>query len=1051
MRSLITYFIKYPITGNVILFLIIIFGFFGLNSLRKTFFPENESRIILVQASYPGASPTEIEEGIILKIEDNLDGVSGIERITSVSKENSGTVTVEAALGYEPQIVLQDVKNAIDRINSFPTGMEPPSIFIQEGRSLAMTFALSGDLSIMELKKIARGVESDLKAIEGISQVELSGFPNEEIEIRISDEQLKKYAITIEQISLAVKNYNLELTGGKIETSSENILIRSYNKTYSAIDIENVVVKQLATGQTIRLGDIAEVKEIWEDVPYERSFRGKTAVVVTVNHTIHEDIVGITTDIKKYLLDFNEKNKVVQADIIQDQSKTVVDRIDLLTNNGIIGFILVLIILSMFLHPYTSFWVALSIPIAFSGMFILASFYGISINVISLFGMIIVIGILVDDGIVIAENIYQHVEKGKKPIQAAIDGTLEVFPAVTSAVLTTVIAFSIFFFLDGRMGEFFPQMGFVVIATLLFSLIEGAFILPAHIGHSKALSSTGKKMFYQKIIDFFVNMMELMKNKFYEPILNFALKSPVVVVVITVCLFAITIGGISSGMIKMTVFPNIESDFINVDLKMPSGTNKEITDKWITYVQDKVFEVNEEMMEEYDGIDLIQGIDKSLGPNTNQAKLNIVLLTSEERHHQTPEIVNMILDKVGQIPGAEQLSMTSATPFGRAISIALYSDDNRELENARAMLVEEMDKLGKLKNIESTDEKGMRELNLKLKEKANSLGLSYGEIMSEVRKAFFGREVQRLQKGIDEVKVWVRYDKNNRNSIGDLENMHINLKGNEYLLKDLVTIEDTRGVVAINHIDGKRSVTVTADLINPKVDNTNVISSYIKDEILPQVFQVYPSVKFSQEGQVREQLKTGRSAAKAGPIVLILMLAIIVLTFRSFLQTLAVLTLIPFGLIGVGWGHFIHDAQISMFSWFGVIALIGILVNDALVFITALNVNLKEGMPFNDALKKAGLSRFRPILLTSLTTVAGLAPLIFEKSFQAQFLIPMAIAIAYGLIMATFLTLILLPAVLKILNQIRWIGTWLVTGKVKTKEEIEPAVKELEAERTIGV
>lgn len=462
-------------------------------SLRKTFFPENESKIITIQATYPGASPTEIEEGVILKIEDNLDGLSGIERITSESKENLGTVTVEAASDYKTETVLQDVKNAVDRINSFPAGMEPPAIYIKEERSLAMTFALSGDLSIMELKHIGRKVKNDLKNIEGISKVELSGFPKEEIEIRVSDDKLQRYKINIDQIALAIKNFNLELTGGNIETSTEKILIRTYNKTYSAIDLEKVVIKELASGQTIRLKDVSEVVETWEDIPYERYFKGKKAVVVTINHTIHEDIVGITTKAKKYIEDFNENNLVVQADIIQDQSKAVVDRIDLLATNGIIGFFLVLLFLSLFLHPYTSFWVALSIPIAFGGMFIAAAFYGISINVISLFGMIIVIGILVDDGIVIADSIYQHVERGKNPIQAAIDGTMEVLPAVTAAVLTTVVAFSLFFFLDGRMGDFFPQMGFVVIATLLFSLVECAFILPAHIAHSRALKKKSKK------------------------------------------------------------------------------------------------------------------------------------------------------------------------------------------------------------------------------------------------------------------------------------------------------------------------------------------------------------------------------------------------------------------------------------------------------------------------------------------------------------------------------------------------------------------------------
>jgi len=1046
MRQLITYFIKYPIAGNTLLVLILIFGIFGQRNLRKTFFPESESKFIIVSAVYPGASPSEIEEGIILKMEDNLDGVAGIDRITSTSKENLGTVTVEVGIDYKTEIVLQDVKNAIDRISSFPAGMEPPSVFIQENRSLAMTFALSGDLSISDLKQIGRQVENDFKAMEGISRVELSGFPNEEIEIRVSDEQLQKYQLSIEQIALAVRAFNLELTGGNIETRSEKILIRSYNKHYSALDLNNVVVKHLPSGQTIKLSDVAEVVEAWEDLPYERYFRGQKAVVVTLNHTIHEDIVHVTTEAKKYIEDFNEKHSVVQAHIIQDQSKTVVDRINLLSKNGIIGFFLVLIFLSLFLHPYTSFWVALSIPIAFGGMFVLANFFGISINVISLFGMIIVIGILVDDGIVIAENIYQHVEKGKSPIQAAIDGTMEVFPAVTSAVLTTMVAFSTFFFLDGRMGSFFPEMGFVVIATLLFSLVEGAFILPAHIAHSRAMKKSQKSNFITKSLDFFTVVLDWLKLKIYAPILKFAIKKPIVIVVLSIATFATTITAIQSGLIKLTIFPNLESDYINVSLKMPPGTNKEITEQWIDHVQNAVFELNNELLAEYDSIDVVQGIDKILGPDAHLAKLNIVLLASEERLHKSEELINEIRKKTGQIPGAEQLSFTTTTPFGKAVSVALYSEDNKELENARIALIEEMRNLGKIKNIESTDDKGMKELNLTLNERAHALGLSYSGVMNEVRKAFFGREVQRLQKGIDEVKVWVRYSKQNRRSIQDLENMHITLNGAEHILKDLVNIEESRSIVSINHIDGKRSVTVTGDLINPAVDNPNEISGYLKSQVLPQIFANNPSVKSSQEGQVREQMKTGRSAAKVGPMILILMLAIIVLTFRSFKQMIAVVAMLPFGLVGVGWGHLIHDAQISMFSAFGMIALIGIMVNDALVFVSAFNTNLKSGLSFNSALYKAGLSRFRPIILTSLTTVAGLAPLIFEKSFQAQFLIPMAIAIAYGLVAATFLTLVYLPSILKLLNRGSIFIKWLISGKVLSQEKVEKAVQELEVE-----
>lgn len=1042
MRSLLAYFIKYPITGNVLLFLILIFGFFGMASLRKTFFPERESNTIKIDAVYPGASPAEVEEGIVLKIEDNLDGLIGIDRITSTSSENLGAVTIEVNTDYNTDEILQDVKNAIDRINSFPDGMEPPSVYVFEGRNQAITFAISGDVGLHQLKHIARRVEQDLRSIDGLSQIELQGFPEEEIEIKVNDDALRKYSLTIEQVALAVANENIDLTGGTIKTKEENVLIRVRNKHNSPLEIEDIIVKALPSGQVIRLRDLAEVREVWEDVPNEKAYNGKQAVVVDIKYTINEDILLITEAVKTYIKKFNEKNKAVHADIINDRSKTLRERIDLLTTNGFIGFVLVLIFLSIFLHPRLAGWVAIAIPVSFAGMFIVSAFYGISINVISLFGMIIVVGILVDDGIVISENIYQHWERGKNPVQAAIDGTLEVLPAVFSAIMTTVIAFSLFFMLDGTMGDFFPEMGFVVIATLMFSLIEGALILPAHIGHSKALKRDQKKGPIVKMVDWFGKVMNWMKDKLYAPVLDFAINQPYVVIAISICLFVLTITGISSGIIRLTVFPNLESDFLSAELKMPPGTSEQVTAKWINYVEEKIQGLNKDLKNEY-GTDVIVGLEKTIGPQTNVATLNLVLLPSEDRHHESSELVNMAMQRIGVIPESEKFTLNSRGPFGRPISIALNSSDYDELRKAKNELVKELRAMESLKNVESSDQEGILELNINLKSKARALGLSYREIIGEIRKGFFGREVQRLQQGIDEVKVWVRYDKANRSSIGDLEEMHITVAGQEYLVKDLVNIQRSRGIVSYDHIDGKRSVTVSADLLNPKKDNPNQIQSYVQQDLLEKkIFKNHPSVKSSVEGQIREQAKTGRSLAFAGPIVLILIIACIVLTFRSALQTFAVFTMIPFGIIGVGWGHFIHDAQVSMFSWFGVIALIGIMVNDSLVFISALNVNLKQGMHYKSALREAGLSRFRPILLTSVTTVAGLAPLIAETSFQAQFLIPMAISIAYGLIIATFLTLVFLPSMLKILNRFRVVTSWLISGEVKSSEAVEPAVRE---------
>jgi multidrug efflux pump subunit AcrB len=517
----------------------------------------------------------------------------------------------------------------------------------------------------------------------------------------------------------------------------------------------------------------------------------------------------------------------------------------------------------------------------------------------------------------------------------------------------------------------------------------------------------------------------------------------------------------SAGLIKSTVFPNIEGESIIVNLKFEAGSSEKKTRKWINYIENKIIQKNNEISKEFnDGNSLVKAIEKTIGntqaadqwtmstaQSSEKSYLNIILIPSEERSIGTSEITNFLKEAVGEIPGAESLTFDIESPFGKAISIALYSENNNELLSATKILKDYMVNLNMMKNIESSDQKGLKEIKLKLKNKAYQMNLSTAQILNEIRNGFYGFESQRLQIGTDEVKIWIRYDKEDRNSIYDLENMRINIMDNNYLVSDLVDIKIERDLLSIDHLNGKRSVQIDADLLNPKLDNPITITANIEEYINSNIKSIYPSIKHSVEGQIRSQAETGKSLGFSGPIVLILMLTIILFTFRSLLQTFAVFILIPFGFIGVGWGHFIHDFQLSMFSYFGMIALIGILVNDSLVFISKFNKNLKEGLKFEEALTQTGLSRFRPIILTSITTVAGLAPLIFEKELQAQFLIPMAIAIAYGLILATLLTLLFLPAFLKITNRIRFTKEWIFSGKELSEEDREPAIKEMEYEK----
>ena len=1060
MRDFIKYFVKYPVSANVIMLLIIIFGCMGLFNLRKTFFPERSAKIILVDAIFPGASPLEIEQMVTLKIEDNIDGITGIKRITSKSLENTSNIIVEIENDASNQVVLQDIKNAIDRINSFPDEMESPSISLMEDLNPAISFAINGQVTLSQLKKTAEEIEDDLKGMDGISKIRISGYPVEEMEISVRENDLKKYNLSFLDLHQAISSENIDITGGTIKSKEENYKIRSNNKNYDANKIAEIVVKKIDQ-RIIKIKDVANVKRIWKDVSNRKFYNNIAGVVINVFNTNNEDISIVAGKSRAYIENFNKINKDVKADIIQDNSIVIEQRIALLTKNGVIGFILVLLILTLFLHPSLAGWVAVAIPISFAGMFILASFYGITLNVISLFGMIIVIGILVDDGIIIAENIYQRYENGEDRINAAINGTLEVLPAVFSAILTTIVAFSLFFMLEGMLGDFFPEMGFVVIGTLIFSLIEGVLILPTHIAHSKALKGIKPSDRINKIINKTTDILNRVKTKYYAPVLRFTLKNPLTVILLFICSFAITVSAMSAGLIKSTVFPNIEGENIIVNLKFEAGSSEEKSIKWINYIEDKIIEKNKLISKDFnEGVSLVKAIEKTFGNNqaadqwtmasaqsSEKSYLNVILVPSEERSIGTSEITNYFKDAVGEIPGAESLTFDIESPFGKAISIALFSENNDELLSAIKILKDYMISLNVMKNIESSDQKGLKEIKLKLKNKAYQLNLSTAQIMNEIRNGFYGFESQRLQIGTNEVKIWIRYNEQDRNSIYDLENMRINVLGNNYLVGDLVDINIERDLISINHLNGKRSVQIDADLLNPKIDNPIVITSNVEEFINSNIKTIYPSIKHSIEGQIRSQSETGESLMLSGPIILILMLTIILFTFRSILQTFAVFVLIPFGFIGVGWGHFIHDFQLSMFSYFGMIALIGILVNDSLVFISKFNKNMKDGLKFEEALTATGLSRFRPIILTSITTIAGLAPLIFEKELQAQFLIPMAIAIAYGLILATLLTLIFLPAFLKITNKIRYTKEWIFTGKKLNEEEREPSIKEMEYEK----
>lgn len=1047
MMRIIGYFVQHTVWTNVLMFGIILFGLLFLFNLTFSFFPETRPDLLTVQVVFPGASPEEVEEGVVLKIEEAIDGLEGIDRVTSVSRENFGLITVEVLPKADMDVVTADVKNAVDRINSFPLGSEKPIIFEQKFRSRALSVVLYGATDLFNLKYYAERFRDDLLATPEISQVDIEGVPLLEFSLEVSEEDLRRYGLSFSELASAVASENINLSGGKFDTQDEEILIRANARKYFAKELSDLVVRGGADGQVIRLADIASIHERWEDVPDRSWYNGQPAVVLNIDKTREEDILAVAGTAKRLVASFNENHREIQSYVLDDRTIALSQRLELLINNGLMGLALVIITLGFFLNLRLSFWVSVGIPFSFAGMFIVAGFVGITINVISLFGMIVVVGILVDDAIVVAENIYSHYERGKSALLSAIDGTKEMVAPVSASVLTTIIAFSPFFFLEGFLGKFIWHMALVVIATLAFSLIESFFILPAHLAHSKGLHAHREDAPIRKRINGFI---EGMTHRVFSPSLRFALEHKWLTVVTPLAAVLITIGLLRGGHIGVTFFPFIDGDTLPVSLSLVPGRQEADTDSLLRHIEAKAWELNEELKSSReDGKDVVLGIKRDIGKNdfgengSHVGMITLQLLDSEERDMDTPQLANMLRDAVGPIHEAQKLTYGRIGFFGKPVAVSLLGSDLEQLSKARNQLVGELNNLTTLKDVTDSDQEGRREIDVRLKPRAYALGLTLRDVTTQVRQGFFGQEVQRIQRGRDEIRVWVRYRPEDRSSLGFIDRMRIRTPdGAEYPFSELAEYSIQRGITTINRLENMREIKIEANLADYNADLPPILGQ-IREDILPPILAGVQGVRASFEGQSRGQEKSVNSMRSAFSVALLAMFILVVLVFRSYAQAGIVFSIIPLGILGAVWGHGIHGVQLNTLSLYGLIALVGIIINDSIVLIDQINRNLRSGMPVFDAVHKAAVARLRPILLTTLTTAVGLAPLILETSRQAQFLIPMAISVAYGLLFGTFILLMVVPATFLVVNRLRSIWHVRILGKDLTPEEVEPAVMEL--------
>lgn len=1115
MRKVIEFFIKRPIWGNAFIALILLFGLFSIVTMKRSFFPEMEPTVINVSVLYPGAAPSEMEEGVTIKIEQAVKGLEGIDQINSTSIENMAQIQIKAFPETDMEELLNEIENAINSINSFPQGAERPLISLNKSNGMASVVSFVGvsaksdSADLTDLIDIATKIERDLLNTKVITQITKTGFPEKEIAINTKETELLRYNISFQEIALAVGSRNIDITTGIIRGGVEEMNVRSNSRVTTADEIGQIVVRTSRDGEKITVADVADVEIGFTEGSQESTYNGLPSVQFQIEKTTDQDITEITEKIREYQEKFNEENSEFSFDVYYEFNKMLNDRIELLSSNGIMGLILVLLFLGLFLNLKLSAWVAFGIPFSFLGMFVIGMAYGMSINMISLFGMILVVGILVDDGIVIAENVYTHYEKGKSAKQAALDGTMEVLPSVFSSVLTTIVAFSILLFVEGM--EMMQEMAFVVIACLSFSIFEAFIILPAHLGHNNVLNEDvdeRKEWTYPKGSIFMVIGIAVMYfatflfpgpddslGMILFPLLLIILgvlvflagytKSPVERKVRAVAdrgikyvrdvLYKTSLGLIigkkrawyilgfafplfftvaiiilmKTSVIGFTFFPDIQPDFINIEAVYMPGDNKAKSDEFVATATEILMEENQRIIDD-SGDTLVAyfssnvGFAQNLGQVGNHASGLMVFLNGENSKTPVDTLTNRIIRRLAETPVsklAQETFVGGFNRFGKEIELGFSSDDEASLSGARDLFKAELSKVDGIINIKDNMPPGKKEVYLTMRPQADMLGITKSEVLNQVRQGFFGQEAQRVIVGTDEVKIWVRYPLEDRNSFADLENMKIkSMQGVAVPLKEICDFELGRAPEALKRQDGQRIVKIDAESSDP--DMVAQINNIVSDSILPKLKQLYPNVQARYLGQVEQTEKTATSMIFVTLIGVSIMFIILTLHFNNLSSAFLIMLVIPAGLAGALLGHGLIGIPVSMLSIFGMIALIGVLVNDAIVFLDRYNDLIVEGYTTRAAVMEAAVSRFRPILLTSLTTIAGLLPLIAEKSMQAQFLIPMAASIAFGILFGTLFILLFFPSAILFWNGYRRLKRYIWTGKWEQNGvDVEPAMR----------
>ncbi len=1053
MNTLLASFARNTVFANILLLLIFFAGFLATKMMVRESFPEFSIDKIVITVAYPGADPEEVEEGINQKIEEALESIQGIEQYTTKSKEHVATVIVDVEDGYDTAEVLDRVRSHVNAISTLPVDAEKPIIREIVRKQVVALLSLSGDLSEKQLKQWGERIKDEIKQIPLISQVEVYGTRDYEIGIEVSEEQLRKYGLSFEQVASAVRKSSITLAGGTLRTIGEEIRIRTVGRKYTGEELADIVVLSSPEGELIPLSRIAEIRDGFTEDPILANIDDKRAMFVQISKTEAEDAIEISNAIQAFVA---EKEITlppgVHISVFYDTTDSLRSRIRLLTRNGMLGLGLVFFMLWLFLDLRLSFWAGLGIPISIAGAMFLLWSVDATINMVSLFGLIMVLGIVVDDAIVVGEAIYVHRKKGEPPLAAAVNGVSEVAMPVLAAVSTTIVAFIPLAYVGGTMGKFIAILPVVVISCLLISLVESLFLLPAHLSHLPDLNKAKKRWGPFAVIERYrfavSNGLEIFIEKRYIPFIKKVLNWRYVTLAVAIAVLMASVGLLRGGFVKFQIFPKLDGFVITSTVEFPEGTPPDVTSTALEQIE-AAFVRLAERTETVSGEPLIrqrlslvgQVLSGTMGATgSHMGSVQIILLPSELRGVHSNDLLIAWEKEVGGIPGVKSLSFggMNAGPSGAEIEVWLQGRDMDELLQAADDLQGVLTGYRGVYQIRSDYAQGKNELQLRLKPEAATLGFTVQDLARQVHSGFYGNEAFRLQRGSDDIRVKVRYTTEERSRISDFEKISIRTQhGGEVPLLSVADIRFVPGFSTITRTDGMRRVRVTAEVDN-RLANSGEIFAELGETSFKELEKKYPGIHLAMQGS-KKNMRESFSSLKIGfPIAMVGIFVIIATVFRSYVQPFIILCTIPFGIIGAIVGHLLLGYSLSMMSVFGMVALSGVVINDAIVLIERVNENLAGGMKLFEAIIQGGARRFRAIFLTSISTVGGLAPLILETDLQAKFLIPMALSVAGGVIFATILTLVLIPSLLVIVNDFRMLVVKVWSGEWVTRESLEP-------------